>query len=101
MTSSAENKSAIHSWKIGCTSLYKTGAYSTRGKLQTLFCGNSAKKTTSNKNEILSHDYENDWRLTDKPRQDLATVLCIGIHEHCTVAKILVLGRETGFPTQI
>ncbi len=26
--------------------------------------------------------------LTDKPYQDLATVLCVGIHEHCTVAKI-------------
>jgi hypothetical protein len=22
------------------------------------------------------------------------------IHEHCTVAEILVFGRETGFPTQ-
>jgi hypothetical protein len=24
----------------------------------------------------------------------------VGIHEHCTVAEILVFGRETGFPTQ-
>jgi hypothetical protein len=25
--------------------------------------------------------------------------ICIGIHEQCTVAEILVFGRETGFPT--
>jgi hypothetical protein len=25
---------------------------------------------------------------------------CVGIHEHCTAAEILVFGRETGFPIQ-
>ncbi len=28
------------------------------------------------------------------------TAPCVGIHEHCTVAEILVFGRETSFPTQ-
>ena len=25
---------------------------------------------------------------------------CVSIHEHCTVAEILVFSRETGIPTQ-
>jgi hypothetical protein len=38
-------------------------------------------------------------------RLKLASVLLgasssVGIHEHCTVAEILVFGRETGFSTQ-
>ncbi len=32
--------------------------------------------------------------------QDWLEEICIGIHEQCTVAEILVFGRETGFPTQ-
>ncbi len=43
------------------------------------------------------------YLLDDKYEAALADptlIYCAGIHEHCTVAEILVFGRETGFPTQ-
>jgi hypothetical protein len=33
-------------------------------------------------------------------REESGEELCVGIHKHCTVAEILVFGRETGFPIQ-